>query len=266
MENINKLWRYFFAISFAALAAQQLIYADFKSIVLPPLFPSWLLYRSVWTWVFSVPLIAGCVAIIFEIRIRSISVILGSVLLLFILVFHIPYQVSRSPLHLGVWTDAFKALALSGGAFILAGSLPQDRDASGLIKLLENIIPLGKYFVAIMMIAFGIDHFLYTDFVATFVPSWIPDHVFWTYFAGVALILAGLGIILNIQLRLAAILLGVMLFLWLVMLHLPRAIANPYGDDGNEWTGVFEILGFSGIAFLLAGKQPNNFSKSEHLD
>jgi uncharacterized membrane protein YphA (DoxX/SURF4 family) len=257
MENLNKLWRFFFAISFIAIALQQLIYADFRPVILPPSYPAWLLHRLVWTWVFSVLLIAACVAIIFEIKARSVSIILGSVLLLFVLVFHIPYQVSLSPLNLGAWSNTFKVLTLSGGAFIVAGSLPQEINTSVPIKLLENLIPLGKYFLAIMLVGFGIDHFIYIDFVATFVPNWIPGHAFWAYFAGVALILSGIGIVLNIQLRLAATLLGVMLFLWLIMLHLPRAITNPYSDNGNEWTSVFEALGFSGIAFILAGRQPD---------
>jgi uncharacterized membrane protein YphA (DoxX/SURF4 family) len=103
------------------------------------------------------------------------------------------------------------------------------------------------------MILFGIDHFLYADFVSKLVPMWIPGQLFWTYFAGVALIGSGIGIILKIKLKLVATLLGVMIFLWLIMLHIPRAIADPYGDKGNEVTSVFEALGFSGIAFVIAG-------------
>lgn len=57
--------------------------------------------------------------------------------------------------------------------------------------------------------------------------------------------------ILRIQARLAALLLGVMIFLWLLMLHIPRAIADPSGGKGNEWTSVFKALALSGIAFLL---------------
>ena len=74
-----------------------------------------------------------------------------------------------------------------------------------------------------------------------------------------ALIAAGLGIIVNIKRRLAAILSGAMIFIWFVILHIPRAIADPHSGKGNEWTSVFEALAFSGIAFLIASqskKQP----------
>ena len=76
--------------------------------------------------------------------------------------------------------------------------------------------------------------------------------MFWTYFAGIALIAAGLGIITGILRWLAALMLGIMIFLWVWMLHIPRAMADPRGNLGNEWTSVFEALAFSGIAFLLA--------------
>lgn len=102
------------------------------------------------------------------------------------------------------------------------------------------------------MIVFGIEHFVYTPFVDTLIPDWIPWHRFWTYFGGVALIAAGAAIILKTRARLAANLLGLMIFCWFVLLHLPRGIASTAADNGNEWTSVFEALAFSGIAFVLA--------------
>ena len=83
-------------------------------------------------------------------------------------------------------------------------------------------------------------------------PSWIPDHIFWTYFTAVSLIGSGVAIILKIRLKAIGILLGTMIFLWFVFLHIPRAIANPFRDKGNEVTSVFEALAFSGIAFIIA--------------
>jgi uncharacterized membrane protein YphA (DoxX/SURF4 family) len=103
-----------------------------------------------------------------------------------------------------------------------------------------------------MLIAFGIDHFLYTEFVAPLVPGWIPGHVFWTYFGAVALIGSGVCIMFKIKVRLVSILSGIMLFLWFVILHIPRAIADPNIEKGNEITSVFQALAFSGIAFVIA--------------
>jgi len=145
---------------------------------------------------------------------------------------------------------------LAGGAFAVAGSFPvskaDEENRSSLIWLLEKFIPYGRIFLSITMILFGIDHFLYPQFVVMLMPKWIPGSMFWTYFAGVALIGSGVAIILKIKLKLVALLLGTMIFLWFILLHIPRAIADPYGDKGNELTSVFEALGFSGIAFIVA--------------
>ena len=137
---------------------------------------------------------------------------------------------------------------------MVAGSLPEESHTSGLIKILERLIPLGKYFLATTMIVFGIMHFVYADFVSRLVPDWIPGHLFWTWFTGAALFLSGVSIMINIQRRTAALLLGSMILAWFILLHIPRAIADPHSGNGNEWTSVFEALAFSGIAFLIAGK------------
>jgi len=102
------------------------------------------------------------------------------------------------------------------------------------------------------MILFGIDHFLYTDNVAGLIPGWIPGQVFWAFIAAILLIGAGMAIILNIKRRLVALLAGFMLFIWFVILHIPRAFAHPEIEKGNEITSAFEALAFSGIAFLIA--------------
>jgi hypothetical protein len=50
---------------------------------------------------------------------------------------------------------------------------------------------------------------------------------------------------------LAAVLSGLMILLWFVLLHIPRAVQAP--KDFTEWMGVFESFSFSGILFVLAG-------------
>ncbi len=37
---------------------------------------------------------------------------------------------------------------------------------------------LEAFSFSITMISFGIDHFLYTEGIATLVPAWIPNHIF----------------------------------------------------------------------------------------
>ncbi|MBS1530597.1 MAG: hypothetical protein JSU01_09840 [Bacteroidetes bacterium] len=267
MENFNKIWRAFFAIMLIAIAIQQLVCADFRPVILPPDYPGWLADRIAWTWIASLLLIAANGAILFDFKGRKISLIMADAFLLMLLAFHIPYCISTGGLHsIGVWGNAFKMLVLSGGAYIVAGTFEQEHYESKPVRFSAYLLPAGKYFFCITMIVFGAEHFIYKDFVATLVPAWIPGHYFWTYFAGIALMASGVVIAANSLLlliiphfptfprRYAAFLLGFAIFSWFIVLHIPRAIADPHSGNGNEWTSVFEAFGFSGIAFILSGK------------
>jgi hypothetical protein len=43
-----------------------------------------------------------------------------------------------------------------------------------------------------------------------------------------------------------------MLFIWFLILHIPRAIDMPEIANGNELTSVFQALAFSGVALVIA--------------
>ena len=258
MEKLIKAGRIFYGVMIVCLGAQQLFYADFRPVIFPP-WSAAIPGAAFFAYLASAVLILAGLAIIFEKRAREVSLYLGGLFLLLLFLAQGPFELIADPYsnHLGVWSNALKELMLAGGSFAVAGSFSVNEVIANpkpvLIKLLEKLIPFGGVFVSVTLILFGIDHFLYVEFVSKLVPMWIPGQLFWTYFAGVALIGSGVGIILKIKLKLVAILLGVMIFLWLIMLHIPRAIADLYGDKGNEVTSVFEALGFSGIAFVIAG-------------
>jgi uncharacterized membrane protein len=243
------LGRIFYAIGLIGIGIQHFIFRDFIPVIVP-YWPAWIPGRPIWACVAGAALVAAGLAILFGVKSRTVSAILGVALLLLTLGAQAPLQLAASPLHLGVWVNAFKELALCGGAWVVA-ELIRDQP-SKLPRYLEAIMPLGRYFLPLTMVIFGIDHFLYIPFVTPIIPAWIPGHIFWAYFAGVALIAGGAAMIVNVQGRLAALLSGIMIFLWFIMLHIPRAIADPRTGLGNEVTSVFESLAFSGIAFMIA--------------
>lgn len=247
--------RIFYAVGLIGIGVQHFIFGEFITVIVPP-WPSWVPGHPIWAYAMGVALIAAGVAILFDIKGRIVAAFTGLVFLLLVAGAQIPSQLATSPSHLGAWTVAFKALTMCGGAWLVAGS--QDESTSPLPPLVEKIMPMGRFFLPITVVAFGIEHFLYPDFVKSLVPAWIPGHLFWTYFAGAALIASGLGIIFRVQARLAALLLGVMIFLWFILLHIPRAIADPHSGNGNEWTSVCEALAFSGIAFIMAAIPASN--------
>jgi uncharacterized membrane protein YphA (DoxX/SURF4 family) len=256
-EKITKIGRIFYGFAMAALGFQQFFYADFHPMILAPKH-QWIPFLSFWAYFAGAALMATGGAIIFEKKARTISLVLGAILFA-LFIYYIPYEIIVDPYYryLGSWGDAEKELALSGGAFVMAGSFPEPikniQKKSIAIGILEKFIPFGSLFFSITMVSFGIDHFLYTKNVALLVPSWIPAPVFWTYFAAVALIGSGAAIILKVKLRVIAALLGTMILLWFILLHIPRAIAQPFTQKGEEVASAFSALAFSGIAFVIAG-------------
>jgi hypothetical protein len=213
-----------------------------------------MLHFSIFAYVVGAALvIAGC-SIILQKRAKEISLLSGGFLFLSFIFFQCPYILfvqPNLPYHLGLWTDPLKELALSGGAFVIAGLAegePSMQIRNHLFLALEKFIPVGEILFCITMISFGIDHFFYTKFVAGLVPAWFPDPIFCTYFGGATLIASGVAIVLEIRVRRVAFLLSLMLFLWVILLHIPRAIADPYIANGNEITSVLEALAFSGTA------------------
>lgn len=248
-----------FALGIIGLGIQQFIYPGFRPMFVP-LWPKDWPNEQPLVYLLSVVLILVGFGIVSKIKAREASLICGCLFLAMFAFLHVPFQMKENPGELGAWTNAFKILAFSGSAFIIAGSFKKNDNSSGLSNALESLVPLGRFFFGVMLFVFGIDHFLYAQGVATLVPEWIPGSMFWTYFAGVALIGAGGSIIFKFQLQVVAVLTGIMIFIWFLILHIPRAVAMPDLLNGNEITSVMQSLAFSGVSFVLAFTQGENSS------
>ncbi len=111
-------------------------------------------------------------------------------------------------------------------------------------------LPAARVLFGITMIVYGIDHFQVLRFIATLIPSWIPFRLFWSAFTGVAFIAAGVCIIAKWQLRLASFFLGLMFFLWVLVVHASRIAASVHNQD--EWNSGLIALAICGSAWILA--------------
>jgi len=221
-------------------------------VVLPSL-PATMPGQAIWPYVVGVVLIIAGAAIILGNRSRAAAIFVGVAFLASLVLRHIPLQVaSGSVWPIAVWNNPLKLLTLAGGAFAVAASV------EGLAEHRMNrfYTAFGCFTLALTCTLFGFEHFQYVQFVAALVPAWVPAHVFWTSFCGASLMAAGIGMLLRIQARLAAGLLGLMIFIWFIVLHIPRALADPRSGKGNEVASVFESLAFAGIGFILSQTLP----------
>jgi uncharacterized membrane protein YphA (DoxX/SURF4 family) len=244
--------RLFFAISMMAFGIQQLVTAQFVRVV-PPL-PAWMPGPGLWAYGIGILLILAGAALATGVRGREASVVLSGLIVLAIVLLHLPRALAEPGVGFH-WTNPCKALALLGGVLIVAATLPvRPMDGSaGLERGFRRLAPLGPLFLATFLILGGIQHFVYGAFVMQLVPAWIPGPRFWVYLTGTALIAGGIGILLPPARRLAATLVGIMILLWVVLLHIPRALASP--QDPGETSAIFEALALSGAAFILGSRE-----------
>src|SRR5215831_3588330 len=115
---------------------------------------------------------------------------------------------------------------------------------------LDRLILFGPLFYAAPLAAFGTEHFTLTAAVASIVPRWIPWHLFWAYFVGACFIAAALSLVTRIQARLAASLLALTFFLFVVLMDVPVWARHP--ESRFAPTFVLRELSFSGGALALA--------------
>jgi uncharacterized membrane protein YphA (DoxX/SURF4 family) len=200
---------------------------------------------------------------------RAAAAALAVMILLVVVLFYGPALVWSPPLerpylHGFMWTNPLKSLALAGGAAMLAARLPgSPQPLSALVSTLARRESLGPPLLALFLVVCGLQHFAYRDFVTSLVPAWIPAPLFWAYFTGVALMMGGVGILVPRTSRLAARMSALMIFLWVVLLHIPRALAGP--SHANETAGVFEALAITGVALLVAGTRGARSAGSPEL-
>jgi uncharacterized membrane protein YphA (DoxX/SURF4 family) len=247
METLLKVGRFCFAISIAFFGFQYLLYGRFMG-GLPPV-PPWTPGGRVLAYLVGTALIMAALSIAALWKARFAATALGIFFLLCVVSLH---GLRASAI---LWdgvarTRALEPLALAGVALVLGGILLSEPETRGWSNRAKRLTSVGRVLFAVSMIVFGVQHFMYAPFIAVLVPGWIPGHLFWAYFTGIAFIAAGLSIATRIFTLIAATLLGIMFLLWAAVLHAPRVVAQPH--NGDEWTSAFVALAFGGGSFILA--------------
>ena len=235
--------RSFYAAAIIFFGAQHLLYGKFVTRIMPA-WPTWIPPGQIWPYLIGVVLISAGAALCFARTVRNAALFLAAQTFLGAILLALP-AAAAGPAWGGGWTMAGKAFALGGGALVVAGTLTEKNNTRWLL-------PVGRLCLGGFFILGGIQHFIWTRFVMTLVPAWIPGAQFWTYLAGVALIAGGVGLQLRPTVRLAAGLSAAMIFSWVILLHIPRALADLH--NANEATAVFEALAMGGTALMLAGR------------
>lgn len=109
---------------------------------------------------------------------------------------------------------------------------------------------IGRYVYALPFGVFGLFHFMNAGQMAGWVPGFIPGGEFWIYLTGLAHLAACVSIIIEKKTRLACLLLGVMLIIFVLTIHLPGAMGGGEGSM-TSMINVLKDTGLAGGAWIL---------------
>jgi uncharacterized membrane protein len=237
--------RIFVAISLMVFGVQHFIYGGFVATLVPAFMPG----RLFWAYFVGVAFVAAAIGILTKMLARPAATMLGVMFFLFVVLLHIPRIVGNSS-DGNEWTSGFVALAMCGGAWILASAAPlEEREKA------DPFLKFGKYFFALALVAFGIQHFVYARFAVGLGPPWYLGRPIWACLFGAVLVGAGAAILFGKKARLAATLLATVTILLFLLLYVPHIIGQPHNP--SPWTSGFEVLALGGCALVLAGNLPS---------
>jgi len=142
------------------------------------------------------------------------------------------------------------AMCFAGVALFLIGVMAAKNEIAE-ARSLDKIVALSNLCFAIPLAVFGALHLFGAQSLMNLMPRYVPWHMFWVYFIGCALIAASLSIATKIEVRWSGLLFGIMMFLFVAMIHLPGALRQPH--NRIIWTIVFREMSFGGAGWILAG-------------
>ncbi len=120
---LGVLGRFLFAALLVIVGIQHFLYARF----IATLVPAWIPARLFWAYFVGVAFFAAAVSLASRKYLRRAATLLGIMFLLWVVIVHAP-RVVASPRNANEWTSMFVALAMGGGAWILAASVSEGAD------------------------------------------------------------------------------------------------------------------------------------------
>ncbi len=112
---------------------------------------------------------------------------------------------------------------------------------------------IAIYLLAIVLITFGVFHFLYPSDLFVYVPLWLVGGIVWAYIIGAAFILVGVSFLTNQYVKFTSYLLAALLIFFILSIHLPNFLNA--GDKEMRQFALINILkdtAITGFALHIA--------------
>ena len=117
---------------------------------------------------------------------------------------------------------------------------------------MKNLTIIGRILYALPFAIFGLNHFLFLDYYIGNYSSFIPLGPYTIMLTGVFMIMASISIIINKYIELSTLLLALLLFIFIVTIHIPGLL-----NGQNYQVVLIELLkdtSLMGGSLLIAGR------------
>jgi uncharacterized membrane protein len=118
----------------------------------------------------------------------------------------------------------------------------------------EDGVRAARYFFAVFLIPIGLSHIIYVKETIALVPAWLPYRMEWAYLTGAGQMACGLGVLLGVLPRLAAMSEAAMVSIFGLLVWLPRVAAAP--KERLPWTAFLITWVIAGAAWVVAINVP----------
>ncbi len=241
-----------FAIAAASLAVLGLIYGGQS-------FPAWIPWRETWVHASALLVLAASIGLCFSRTALPSALIIGAYRAVLAVIDTPP--IFAKPLSVDSWYGFCEALTSVVGAWILYAMLRGPARGSEIPIAGERAMRAARVLFGLTCVFYGWSHFVYADYTASLVPTWLPFGLGFAYFTGLGHIAAGIGIMVGILPRLAATLEAIMMSLFGLLVWVPSLLAQPRpkwaGTPQNQWSELLVTLLLAASAWIVADSLRN---------
>jgi uncharacterized membrane protein len=243
LDRILALTNVCVAIPLAVFGALHLFGPQFVRNIVPSYMPG----PMFWVYFVGCALVAAGVSIAAGKAVRWSGLLFGIMMFSFVAMIHLPGAIEQRNNRI-IWMIVFREMSFGGAGLILAGHAP-----------------LGRVFVTLAMLVFGIEHFLHPMGLPGVplvkqMPPWVPVREPIDYVTGAALLAAAGSVLLNRTTRTAAVAVGAWLLMLILFIYGPvliGALSNPVIGVQIEGINYFaDTLLFAGAILALARSAP----------
>jgi uncharacterized membrane protein len=237
-----------FAATMIALGILGLTKGDFTPIWQPV--PSGVPAREVLIYLCAFISLCAGIGLICQRTAAVASRVLAAYLALWMLLLRVP-AIFHAPKAQDSWSGCGETAVMVAGAWVLHAWFAGDWDRQHLgFATGKSGLRIARVLYGLAMIPFGVAHFTYLKETAALVPNWLPWHTGWAYFFGCSFLAAGVGVLIGVCARLAAMLSAFQIGMFTLLVWVPIVAAG--AKSSFVWSETIISAALTAGAWVVA--------------